>query len=112
MLLVLIYFSPILLLVTNILIPILFWVVELIEGETSLIEIIIYPIGYMIILIGTLIYNEIIILNFCDLNKNTKKFVKQRQNVESVELSEYINNIRQNSLFSNDDNDEAIIYDE
>ena len=110
--LVLLYFSPILLMITDIISPMLYWIVQTIEEGSSMPDDILNPIGYIIILFSTLTYNEIIILNFCDLNKNTKKFVKQRQNVESVELSEYINNIRQNSLFSNDDNDEAIIYDE
>ena len=88
-LLSLIYFSPILLLITNILIPILSWIEELIEKGQSMPTVIIYPIGYTIILFATLMYNEIIILNFCGLNKNTKKFVEQRQNKESIELIKY-----------------------
>ena len=90
-LLSLIYFSPILLLITNILIPILSWIEELIEKGQSMPTVIIYPIGYTIILFATLMYNEIIILNFCGLNKNTKKFVEQRQNKESIELIKYRN---------------------
>ena len=41
-------------------------------------DIIIYPIGYLIVVFASLIYNEIIIFNFWGLSKNTKKFIKQR----------------------------------
>ena len=41
-------------------------------------DIIIYPIGYLIVVFASLIYNEIIIFNFWGLSKNTKKFINQR----------------------------------
>ena len=50
-------------------------------------DVIIYPIGYIITLISCLIYNEMIVLNFYGLNKNTKKFVEKRQSEEAIELS-------------------------
>ena len=44
------------------------------------------PIGYIITLFSALIYNEIIIFNFCGLNKNTKKFVNERLNEELKDI--------------------------
>ena len=44
------------------------------------------PIGLIICLFSSLIYNEIIILNFCDLSKNTIKFVKQRVELEEIQV--------------------------
>ena len=44
------------------------------------------PIGFLIILFSSLIYNEIIIFNFWGLNENTKKFVNQRLNSELEEI--------------------------
>ena len=41
-------------------------------------DVVLYPIGYLIVVFASLIYNEIIILNFCGLNKETKKFIEQR----------------------------------
>ena len=33
--------------------------------------------GYFLLFIGTLIHNEIIILNFCNLSKDTKKLINE-----------------------------------
>ena len=41
-------------------------------------DIIIYPIGYLIVVFASLIYNEITIFNCWVLSKNTNKFIKQR----------------------------------
>lgn len=38
--------------------------------------------GYVIICIGVLIYNEIIILNFCSLEENTKQEIEKRSAFE------------------------------
>ena len=50
-------------------------------------------IGCVIIFICSLIYNEIIILNFCGFNKNTCKYINKRQKQESLILinAEYDN---------------------
>ena len=37
-------------------------------------------------MICALIYNEIIILNFCGLNKNTSKYINERQKLELLLL--------------------------
>ena len=80
------YFYPSLITVTNILNPLLFWIFSTIFFGTSTIENILNPIGYLITLISTLIYNELIIFNCYDLNKDTKKYVNKRINEELEEI--------------------------
>ena len=43
----------------------------------------------MIIIFGTLIYNEIIIINSCGLNKNTKQgfLIKEKQEIQDIKSS-------------------------
>ena len=43
-----------------------------------------YIIGCLIIILMTLIYNEIIILNFCDFNKNTRFEITKRAKRETI----------------------------
>ena len=64
------------------------WVVETIQNYKSLVEVIVNPIGYLIVLFSSLIYNEIIILNFWGLSKNTKIFVEQRVNKEEKQIED------------------------
>ena len=83
------YFSPILLIVTDSISPILSWIFENIfiyHFKNSAQEIILKIFGYLIVLFGALIYNEIIICNFCGLNKYTKKYLKERENQELISL--------------------------
>ena len=47
---------------------------------------ILYPIGFIIVLFSAIIYNELIIFNCCDLNKDTKKFVNKRIYKELEEI--------------------------
>ena len=75
-----------------------------IHNGPSMPDVIMYPIGYFIILLSSLIYNEIIILNFCDLNKNTKIFVERRQTEELIELAKNQEEIQLENL--NDKYDE------
>ena len=100
------YFYPTLIMVTYIINPILISIYSIISEETSTetsnesstvekidkIGKILYPIGYIITLFSTLIYNELIIFNCCDLNKNTKKFVNKRiyKELEEIQKSEEI----------------------
>ena len=80
--LVIYYFSPTLLIVTDIISPLLLWIIKIIfRGETFL-NIIFLGFGYSIALIASLIYNEIIICNFCNLNKYTRKYLEFRQKEE------------------------------
>ena len=92
-LLILFYFSPILLLVSEVISPFLLWIVMTIENNNKTkLELAIYPIGYIIVLFSSLIYNEIVIFNFCGLSKNTKKFVDQRMIKEISEMNKLMNN--------------------
>ena len=86
-LITLFYFSPILISVTNIINPILIWIRHKIEGDLEMIDLIMTPIGYLILLFSSIVYNELIILNFCGLNKNTKKCINIRLNTEIIELN-------------------------
>ena len=98
-LLAIFYFSPTLIIVTDIISPMLLWIVVTIQNANSTLEIVLNPIGYFIVLFSSLIYNELIIFNFCGLSKNTKKFVENRENEEtirinnSLETSDYMQNI-------------------
>ena len=102
-LIVIFYFSPILYLVTDIVYYVVDWIILTIKnGASSMPFDALYPIGYFIIVLSVLIYNEIIILNFCGMNKNTKIFVEHRQSKESIELTKYQNNILFDDLNKND----------
>ena len=85
-LLVLFYFSPTLIIITNMIEPFLSWIINTIKDGGHMPDNVLNPIGFLIILFSSLIYNEIIIFNFCGLNENTKKFVNQRLNSELEEI--------------------------
>ena len=85
-LLVLFYFSPTLIIITNMIEPFLSWIINTIKDGGHMPDNVLNPIGFLIILFSSLIYNEIIIFNFCGLNENTKKFVNQRLNSEIEEI--------------------------
>ena len=88
-LLALFYFSPTLLIITNIISPFLSWIVfgiQDIDSYFKMPDVVLYPIGYIIVIFSALIYNEIIIFNFCGLNKDTKKFVNQRIHEELEDI--------------------------
>ena len=73
------YFSPTLINVTAIISTLLLWIAKAIFLKyTPKIEIIFNPIGYIIALISTFIYNELIIFNCCGFNKNIKIFVNKK----------------------------------
>ena len=99
-LIALFYFSPTLIIITDLISPFLLWIliVVTIEGLNNY-EDILFQIGFLIILFSSLIYNGIIIFNFCGLNKNTKKFVNQRINKELEEIKKNKDEL----LFENDD---------
>lgn len=112
--LVIYYFSPTLLIVTDIISPLLLWIIKIIfRGETYL-NIILLSLGYFISLIASLIYNEIIICNFCNLNKYTKKYVEVRQKEEfsilkqtEMETSQMNENGNENDENDNDISDNS-----
>ena len=82
--LIIYFFSPTLFMVTDLINPIIGWTISLFinEQEYKTIEIILNIIGYFIVLFSSLIYNEIIICNFFGLNRNTKKFLEEKQREE------------------------------
>ena len=74
--------------VTDIISPMIYFAYEIIKAEKKILNIIYYYIEYLIILICSLIYNEVIICNICVLNKYTTKFINQRQKEELDSLKE------------------------
>lgn len=99
------YFSPILIGLTNMMTPVLLWIKIKIEDGYETIDLIMTPIGYLIILFSSIIYNELIILNFCGLGKNTKKIINRRITKEIIELNEIKDEI-ENDDDSDDENEE------
>lgn len=83
--LVIYYFSPNLYIISDIFRPLLFWIIKTFveENETKL-GIIFKSIAYLIQLIAAIIYNEIIILNFCGLDKETNKCINERAREDSL----------------------------
>ena len=68
------------------------------EEFYSTFNIIIFSISYVIIFFCCLVFNEVIIINFCKLDYNTKKRIQERMNLEKA------NN--ENILDDNSDSDE------
>ena len=92
--LVIYYFSPILLMVTDSISPMLLWIFLSLPKEEKTINIVFNALGYLISLFSALIYNEIIILNFGGFNKDTKKNIEKRQHKESILLRDTENSIK------------------
>jgi hypothetical protein len=63
----------------------------------------------LIIILGTLIFNEIIILNFFGLNQNTKKNYIIKEELESKELNKTISEEENNDLSTNDNKEKLNI---
>jgi len=78
------YFSPLLFFISKGINPMLFSFYEklnLPNGQSIGIYIFII-IGFLFEIISIILYNEIIIINACGLNKNTVKYIKDRENDE------------------------------
>ena len=80
------YFSPMIFLLTQIVFPLIIWIIDIIRDDYVLYEMIFTGIGYLILLFAVLIYHEIIILNFCGLSKNTRKFIEEREKKEIASI--------------------------
>ena len=91
--LIIFYFSPTLLLITDIINPIINWIITLFKKDNKAFDIVMNSIGYFLVLFSALIYNEIIICNCFGLNRNTKK------NLEIIQREEL------SSMIDNDDDD-------
>ena len=105
--LVIYYFTPTLLMVTDCISPMLYWFFLVMPDEDKTINIIFNISGYIISLFSSLIYNEIIIFNFCDFNKNTKKYIEERQREELMSLRDTENKIN-NSNLNHNENDTSV----
>jgi hypothetical protein len=86
--LVIFYFSPTLLMVTDIIHPIIKWIISLFKNgkEYKILDIILNSIGYSLVLFFSLIYNEIIISNFFGLNRKTIKYLDEKQREETSSI--------------------------
>ena len=76
----------------------------------KILEIVFYILPLSIIVFGTLIFNEIIIIKFCNLDKNTKPLILDREEKEKT-----INAFHENTSNNGDedkDNDDAITNDD
>ena len=84
------FFSPNLYMVTEILRNLLITLIEHIQKETdeSISDKVFQYIGMIILIFATLIFNEIIILNFWGLNKNTTSSIDERQKKEKMLLED------------------------
>ena len=78
-------FSPNLYIISDVFRPLLFWIIKtFVEKNETKLAIIFKSIAYLIQLIAAIIYNEIIILNFCGLNKETNKCINERAREDSL----------------------------
>ena len=59
------------------------FIYNILEGYDTYIKIIIY-ILFVIIIFTSFVYNEIIIINACSLNKYTQKYIEDRANTEKI----------------------------
>ena len=81
------YFSPEVFAISDIISPYLSFLSKVIEKkEKDALKIILNSIGYIIIILCSFIYNEIIICNFCGLNENTWKAIDKKANQEFQEI--------------------------
>ena len=81
---VILYFNPNLFIISDIFRPLLFWLFKIVYDSTveDTYSYIFKSIGYLIQFISALIYNEIIIFNFCGLNVHTIKGLQDRLKID------------------------------
>ena len=97
------YFSAMHFVLSSFISPILLFIYNNIaKGTDEVYAIILSVIGYIIELFSILIYNEIIVLNVCDLNKYTVKGLADREKIEHDIVED--NEINQISIFDINDN--------
>ena len=76
------YFSPCHFVIINVLLEMCVIGKQIIDGQTNMIQIITYAVLYPVLFLAILIFNEIIILNFCGLNLKTKKYLMKSADSE------------------------------
>ena len=115
--LVIYYFCPEVFAISDIISPMLsFYKTCYEKGNNEFINIFINTLGYLIILIGAFIYNEIIVCNFCGLNENTWKAIGER-GIDEVEnkfrdsncVDDYIIKEEQNNKEGNESEIENLV---
>ena len=75
------YFSPEVFAISDIISPYLSFISKVIEKKNNdILNIILNSVGYIIIILCSFVYNEIIVCNFCGLNENTWKAIDQKAN--------------------------------
>ena len=73
------YFSPEVFAMIDIVSPYLSFISKVIEKKNNdILNIILNSVGYIIIILCSFVYNEIIVCNFCGLNENTWKAIDQK----------------------------------
>ncbi len=95
-------FSPVLLVSTDILSPFFRWIIDLIllpifdkelynikkDNQNSYLVVTFKLIGFIIVIIAALIYNEILVLHFCNFDKNIETNIQKRGDRESNKNNE------------------------
>ena len=75
------YFSPEVFAISDIISPYLSFISKVIEKKNNdILNIILNSVGYIIIILCSFVYNEIIVCNFCGLNENTWKAIDKKAN--------------------------------
>ena len=95
------YFSPFLLVVSDLLCPFLLFLLKLFNNKDfNLLSF----IGYLISLVAAIFYNELIVCNFWGLNKNTTENIRKRGQIEhSQSLLDEINNVDESNSSDNEE---------
>ncbi len=105
-------FSPYLNVLTDFLTPFLIYNISFIFEEKSSQKVTRFfceNIGYVLVILGALILNEIIILNFCNLNENTYLSISRRGRIDSINgLEEFVPNENDDNEDDDNDNDNEL----
>ena len=103
--LTLFYFSPTLLVITDLISPVLQLILNLIDNGFNK-HYLLSIIGYSISLISAIFYNELIVCNFLGLNENTAKNIRKRGLTETSKiLIDERNSINESYCYDYEDDD-------
>ena len=96
--LVVYHFSPELFAISDIPSPLFSFIALCIEiKETNVVKIILTVLGYLIIFLASLIYNELIVCNFCGFNENTWSAIDKKASDEVNERNDQRDSYRYNA---------------
>lgn len=87
-------YSPTHIIISDVIVSIVDWVIMLITGSKETVDTVLQSIGYALLVLSCLIYNEIIVIGICGLNKNIKKEIQQRadDNFKNVHYISFLSN--------------------